>query len=373
MTKKYLKILSLLAIFMSFNLFVFSKDGSRVATFVNNRLSQANNETINIPSGVANITNSLQNNLSSISIPQIANSLNAGNTISNFMGWEGFDWGLQDLIAIQYGEADKAVGDLWIPPGHSAGSEALPVIILIHGGGFVSGNRGNINNAAYHLAAKHGYAVFNINYTLMGKDQDGNYIGGYNSGIGEAAEAVDWVYENSGTYNLNDENIAVIGFSAGAAIAVGLGTEYPDDIQAIVAYSPTVDFTEGFYRQPHTALRSMAASLGLNKKGAILYLMQYYDGTKKGTLDNIYNASYNFLDSSSPVNNIGEDTPPTLIFYGDDQDSGSLIQTGENFEEKLNEAGVRGETVVVEGGPHGESLMYYEHDQSIDFLNSHLE
>ena len=70
---------------------------------------------------------------------------------------------LKSIINQQYDLSDKnAFLDVYIP---SDAEQKLPVIIWIHGGGLISGNKGQVSNYCKILSSK-GYVVIAIDYTI---------------------------------------------------------------------------------------------------------------------------------------------------------------------------------------------------------------
>ncbi|HIH4731147.1 TPA: carboxylesterase family protein [Raoultella planticola] len=75
--------------------------------------------------------------------------------------------------ATQFDPADRAATqsnaqklDIYLP---SEGKAPYPVIIAIHGGGFIFGDKGTSEVDAPMTGLKRGYAVVSINYRLAGE------------------------------------------------------------------------------------------------------------------------------------------------------------------------------------------------------------
>jgi acetyl esterase/lipase len=88
----------------------------------------------------------------------------------------------------------------------------FPVIIAIHGGGFLFGDKAKNKLFCYNLA-KNGFIVFNLNYRLAFNgitvpDQ-----------IQDVIAALDWAGNNINNYPANMEKIYLVGESAGAYLA----------------------------------------------------------------------------------------------------------------------------------------------------------
>jgi acetyl esterase/lipase len=89
----------------------------------------------------------------------------------------------------------------------------FPVIINIHGGGFLSESKETNRLFSHHLAEK-GFILFNINYRLA---LEGTKVPGQ---IQDVVGAMDWIGKNMASYPANTEKIYIMGASAGAYLAV---------------------------------------------------------------------------------------------------------------------------------------------------------
>lgn len=104
--------------------------------------------------------------------------------------------------------------DIYLP---DEGDGPFPVIISIHGGAFMFGDKadGQLNPMLEGL--KHGYAVVSINYRLSGEAL-------FPATIHDVKAAIRWVKANANTYKLNENKIAVWGGSAGGNLSALAGT-----------------------------------------------------------------------------------------------------------------------------------------------------
>jgi Esterase/lipase len=88
--------------------------------------------------------------------------------------------------------------------------EKLPVIIWVHGGAFVAGNKEGVESYMVMLANE-GYIVVSINYSLAPKTK-------YPTPIKQLDEAYTFIKENSEKYNIDMNKVFLGGDSAGATI-----------------------------------------------------------------------------------------------------------------------------------------------------------
>ena len=87
-------------------------------------------------------------------------------------------------------------------------SAPVPVVVYVHGGGFVRGNRHSSRNVSDYFASL-GLVGVNITYRLAPESK-------WPAGSQDVASAIDWVRENIADYGGDPNQIYVIGKSAGA-------------------------------------------------------------------------------------------------------------------------------------------------------------
>lgn len=96
-------------------------------------------------------------------------------------------------------------------------TEKLPVVLMIHGGGWNSGSPELQKALAVNLARK-GFVTVPVEYRLLPEAL-------YPAGVEDLNDAVDWIYENADKYNIDKDKIAVSGCSAGGQLADLIGTK----------------------------------------------------------------------------------------------------------------------------------------------------
>jgi len=118
----------------------------------------------------------------------------------------------EGLTFAHYGSRELQL-DLFKP---KAQLMALPAIVLIHGGGWQSGDRKNFQNYARRLA-EHDYVVVSIDYRLSGEAP-------FPAQIQDCKAAVRWLRANAFKFGVDPDRIGATGHSAGGHLAALLAT-----------------------------------------------------------------------------------------------------------------------------------------------------
>ena len=117
-----------------------------------------------------------------------------------------------DIPYANLSQAEKL--DIYLP---EEGDGPFPVIISVHGGAFMFGDKadGQLNPMLKGL--NHGYAVVSINYRMSGEAL-------FPANIKDVKAAIRWVKANAAAYKLSPTHIALWGGSAGGNLAALAGT-----------------------------------------------------------------------------------------------------------------------------------------------------
>jgi triacylglycerol lipase len=111
---------------------------------------------------------------------------------------------------VKYGDADRNLLDVFTP---EAGSSFRPVLIYVHGGGFVAGNKHPPGSPFYDnvmlWAVKNGFVGVNVTYRLAPQ-------AAWPAGAEDLAAAVQWVSQNITQRGGDPVRIFLMGHSAGA-------------------------------------------------------------------------------------------------------------------------------------------------------------
>ena len=104
--------------------------------------------------------------------------------------------------------------DIYLP---AIGQAPYPVVMNIHGGAFMRGDKGDYKLNAPASALARGYAVVSVNYRLSGEAP-------MPAAIYDVKAAIRWVKANAEQYGFDPNRIAVWGDSTGGNLASMMGT-----------------------------------------------------------------------------------------------------------------------------------------------------
>lgn len=137
--------------------------------------------------------------------------------------------------------------DLYLP---NEGEGPFPMIVAIHGGGFMQGDKTGKDIEPMLEGVNRGYAVAAVNYRLSGESL-------FPAAISDVKAAIRYLKANAEEYNLDPDKIAAWGSSAGGHLAALAGTSgddnalesknmanasYSSDVQAVVDWYGQIDF-----------------------------------------------------------------------------------------------------------------------------------
>jgi len=95
-----------------------------------------------------------------------------------------------------------------------------PAVIMIHGGGWRSGNKNQMQSLGIKIAAK-GYSCFAVEYRLSLEAK-------YPEGVFDVKNAIKFIKDNALKFNVDPDKVAVLGCSSGGQMAALIGTTNED-------------------------------------------------------------------------------------------------------------------------------------------------
>lgn len=214
-------------------------------------------------------------------------------------------------------------------PDHTPKDKPLPVIVWIHGGGWVSGNKNQVANYCKIVAGK-GYTVIGLDYTIAPERK-------YPTPIRQTLDALRYIYENAARFHADTSTLFLAGDSGGAHIAAQTA-----NVLCVPSYA---------------SLLGLASSIPADHlKGLLLYCGAYdaeyidLEGPFGGFLKTVL-WSYSgrrdfkndaFFKTASVINYVTPDFPPSYISAGN---ADPLLPQSLAFARKLRALSVQVDTL----------------------------
>ena len=275
---------------------------------------------------------------------------------------------LEDVVFGTGGDVDLRL-DLARP---ATSERPLPAVLVFHGGGWVQGNKAQFRPLARFLAEE-GYFGATVQYRLA-RPGPGNPAP-WPAQIEDAKCAVRWLRANAKRYNVDPDRIAALGFSAGAHLAMLLGTMDPQDglegTGGCAEQSSKVNAVVAFYGPTDMGLPPPANRLDLPKLSAEERSRVLRGMALAAVLGREFGKD---PTRASPLSYVDRNDAPMLLFQGtkdrlvDPRNTRLMVDA-------LSEAGVPGKAVFMVGLGHGWRTDPYLSSNVRDterFLDEHL-
>ncbi len=225
-------------------------------------------------------------------------------------------------LNISYGNDSDQVFDLYLPANRNLNTKT---IILIHGGGWTSGDKADMNGFKDYIKTQMPtYAIVNMNYRLADQDNQA-----YPMQINDITGVVNYLGNNQNNYTVSNA-IGFVGVSAGAHLSLLWSYAFDPEKQTEMVCSvvgPT-NFTDPAYlNNTDPALQEIINTFGID-------------------------ASTSFLEEVSPYHRATSTSPPTILFYGG-QDPLIPTTQGTAMRDKLEELNITHEFTLYPNEGHG--------------------
>lgn len=222
--------------------------------------------------------------------------------------------------------------DLYLPKKATA---PLPVIVWVHGGGWLNGSKENPRHAVW-LATK-GFAVASINYRLTTEAQ-------WPAQIDDCRASVRWLRNHASQYGLDPKHIGAFGSSAGGHLVALMGTRpYDDKVSRVQAVCDWFGPSELLTMPPNMVANGRTEEQVAKSNGAKLLGATVKDVP-------------GLAREASALDNVSADDAPFLIMHGS-ADPGVPIEQSRKLNARLQEAGVATEFHIIKGAGHGGPLF----------------
>lgn len=254
----------------------------------------------------------------------------------------------RDLMDIHYGEGDHQTLDLYLP---AEGEGPFPLVVFIHGGGWISGDKQDEQQESWVTLRDEGYAVASLNYRLIGEAS-------YPEPVEDCISAIAFLTEHAGLYHLDLSRYALTGESAGAEYAL------------MTALDETLEKPKALVLQyPVTNLSAMF-EMAMEENELDETLFRAFLST---ALPVNGNETADYLWDQSPLAHASEYTMPILLEHGT-ADTLVPYEQSVAFVTAVEEAGGEISFITVEGAGHG-GWEFSEEDnleEILDFLDTCL-
>ncbi len=229
------------------------------------------------------------------------------------------------LLDVSYGTDAQQKMDIYLPANRSR--TTTPLLVLIHGGGWVEGDKGDLNDLVKGMQTIFPtYAIANINYQLN-TSRKKNFPTQEN----DIQTAVAKVLAKADEYVLSSK-VITMGFSAGAYLALMYAYKRPTagvTILAAISFVGPTDLIRLYGDTPSQEVRDLLPVM-------------------IGTFPDAHPADYQFY---SPATYATTTTCPTMLFYGGKDDLVPASQ-GEILQAKLLSLSVTHQLTIYPNDGH---------------------
>lgn len=265
-----------------------------------------------------------------------------------------------------------------------------PVLVWIHGGALISGNREGI--AAEHLERYigAGYTVVSIDYRLAPETKLPEILA-------DLQDAFRWLRQERERFAIDPERTAVVGHSAGGYLTLMAGCCIAPRPKALVSFYGYGDIVGDWYsrpdpfycQQPAVPREEAYAAVG----GPPISGVSWGEGAGRGRFylycrqQGLWPQEVGGHDPAAepdaftpfcPVRQVTPDYPPTLLLHGDEDTDVPYTQSV-LMAEALSRAGVEHELITLPGKGHGfdrqrdDPAVRAAQDRVLAFLHRHLD
>ncbi|MCB1092142.1 MAG: alpha/beta hydrolase [Verrucomicrobiae bacterium] len=227
----------------------------------------------------------------------------------------------------------------------------LPACVLVHGGGWMKGDKEKFRPLAIALAER-GYVVANVEYRLGG-------VAKYPAGVQDCSLAVRWLRANAKRFGADPARIGTWGGSAGGHL-VGM----------LAGSLPTERFVAGGLEDVSAAVQAsciMAGPTNLTNETFVESLRRAKDQSNSFQwLGKLYDEAPELYRDASPITHFTKATGPVLFLTGD------LDNPGRDTAgmEKLKSLGVATRQVVLKDAKHGCWMRRPWFEQCVDAVDA---
>ena len=193
--------------------------------------------------------------------------------------------------------------DVYLPESDPP-SEGRPVVVVIHGGAWISGDKWTLEGYS-RLLARHGFAVVTINYRHAPKHK-------FPKQVDDVRQALIWTTENAERFSINLDQLGLFGYSAGGHLAAMVGNLVDEPMEVRLKTSQWNADDRRWKKLPKIHALCLGGppcdfrSIPIDSTG-----MSFFLGGSRRQRPEVYAAA-------SPANHVSPSDPTTQIIHGDD-------------------------------------------------------
>jgi len=284
----------------------------------------------------------------------------------------------------------KRVGSLEIQADvhRPAGNAVCPVVLWIHGGALIMGDRGGVDRRLRAPLLKAGYAIVSIDYRLAPETKLPQIIE-------DLRDAYLWLYEQGPKlFQVDTSRIAVAGGSAGGYLTLMTGFCVKPRPAALVSLWGYGDLAGDWYTKPSEFYRKQplvskeeawkgvsgppVTTRARGDKGpGRFYLYCRQQGLWTTNVAGIDPRTQDAaLTPYCPVRNVTREYPPTILIHGTNDTDVPFEQSTE-MDKELARAGVDHKLIAIPNAGHGvgdgaPKLVASAFEQALAFIEHHV-
>jgi acetyl esterase/lipase/lysophospholipase L1-like esterase len=243
--------------------------------------------------------------------------------------------------------------DAFVPT--KSGKIKRTAVIILHGGGWRSGNRTQHYPLAERLASL-GYVCFTPEYRLSTEAL-------YPAAVNDIKSVVQWVRQNAKIYNIDSSKISVLGFSAGGELAAfvgatnaenkylhtGCNNNYSARVNAVIDIDGTLSFVHPQSGEGDDSKKKSAAT--------------NWFGYSKGDNPSLW-------ADASPLSHVNENMAPILFLNS----AVDRMHAGrDDFIKVLDKHNIYSEVHRFDNSPHGFCLFDPWFEPTVKYVDSFLK
>lgn len=250
----------------------------------------------------------------------------------------------------------KHLLDIYLP---SNATGKIPLVILIHGGGWLSNDKyadlGYMKKTIAELVSS-SFALASIDYRWSTQAV-------FPAQMQDCNRAISYLYDNADKYGFDTKRFALVGWSAGGHLASLVGLSENNDIP-------------GFFMPATSKFFSFKAVVDFYGPAELILFPGANDPKSPESI--LIGAAPldrpDLAKAASPVTYVDKNDPPFLIIHGEKDELVSPNQS-KLLSAWLNVAGVQNELIIVKNAPHFGVMFDSDEvrNKVINFLRSQLK